>query len=111
MEKQTYEKPEMKFVALRNQDAVANKCWGIHDTNEHYSYDYSGQGYITFTIIGNSCSAEYSTICPTYINVPEEEKAAALQELLNVISQQDGSSAQPWKGSLVIPGDPDPSWS
>ena len=25
-----YEKPAMKFISLRSEEAVANTCWGYH---------------------------------------------------------------------------------
>ena len=28
-----YEKPALKFVELRNEEAVANTCWGYHGTD------------------------------------------------------------------------------
>lgn len=31
-----YEKPELKFVSIRNEEAIANICWGYHGTGTKF---------------------------------------------------------------------------
>ena len=47
---ETYEKPKMKFVSLRNEEAVANTCWGYHGTDTKLYCDVSGEGYFSFRL-------------------------------------------------------------
>lgn len=58
-----YEKPSMKIVSLRNQEAVADTCWGNHGTGVFdYFYDGTGKGYIKFQIDGGSCALQTGTL-------------------------------------------------
>lgn len=51
-----YEKLSLKFVELRNEEAVANTCWGYHGTGTKLYCDVSGEGYFSFQIAGGSCT-------------------------------------------------------
>lgn len=50
-----YEKPELKFVALRNEENVANTCWGHHGSGTRLYCDLEGEGWASFQIGGKSC--------------------------------------------------------
>ncbi len=122
MENKIYEKPAMKFVELRNEQAVANTCWGgtIEKQNLTWYYDTEGVGFISFQMKGKSCEGAQPINVYYYgedtdgdgkitkndncINASEAQKGELLEKL--------GGKANNWDGeSSLTPTEPHPSWS
>lgn len=108
-----YEKPALKFVSVRNEEAVANTCWGYGGTDTKLYCDIPGEGYVSFQIGNKKCSLDIINV--TYydgngIGTPaSSEQIAALDKILR---QSGGESGNPYsgEGSTVIPGTPG-DWS
>ena len=113
MKTEIYEKPMLKFASLRNEDAVANTCWGYHGTDTLLYCDIPGEGYFSFQIAGGSCTLNAINIIyydsegnrSTYTS---EQEAA----LMNILKEAGGESGNPYKGegSTIIPDHPG-NWS
>lgn len=119
MNKQNYTKPELKFVTLRNQESVAEKCWGNHGTGYEY-YDTMGKGYVGFTIAEGSCTTEGGQLevyyypekdtpkdqgTPIYAGHPKYAKQ--YEEFYKKLTEASGGSyGQPFKGEKDFPDDP-----
>lgn len=114
-----YEKPKMKFVALRNEETVANTCWGYHGTDTKLYWDIPGEGYLSFQIASGSCSigehgegvinVQYYTDEENYSGASSEQ----ISQLVAALMQSGGESGNPYKGegTTVIPDHPGSSWS
>ena len=124
MNTQNYEKPELKFVSLRNEDAVANTCWGYHGTTTKLFCDISDKGFVSFQIAAGSCTLNLINVMYygtdtngdgsiTKEDTPIEATESQIQELDNILRNSGGESGNPFKGEgdIVIPVTPDPSWS
>ena len=113
MVKEKYEKPAMKFVELRNEEAVANTCWGYHGTATKLYCDVSGEGYFSFQIAGGSCTLNAINII--YYdgrgNVSDYTQAQ-YDELMKILRSAGGESGNPYKGegTTIIPDHPG-EWS
>lgn len=119
MKNQSYEKPQLKFVSLRNQESVAEKCWGNHGTGYEY-YDTMGKGYVGFTIAPGSCTTEGGQLQVYYYpekDTPKEEGILIYKdhpqygkqytEFYNELQRVSGGSyGQPFKGEAQFPDDP-----
>lgn len=121
MNAKNYEKPELKFVSLRNEETVANTCWGYHGSDTPLYCDIPGEGYCSFQIASGSC--DLNLINVRYysdqnkdgkITSDEWDSATAEQEaaLEAVLKAAGGNKGQPFagEGSIVVEK-PDPSWS
>lgn len=110
---ENYEKPALKFVSLRNENAVANTCWGYHGTSQVLFCDIPGEGYCSFQIGSGSCNLNLINVMyydnSGNISAATAEQIAALTAEVN----KGGNNGQPYKGmgSIVIPDAPNPSWS
>ncbi len=110
MKYEEYEKPSMKFVELRNREAVANPCWNKGDTSTVYYYDSPGTGFISFTVTSSNCSLNDLNI--NYHDVPVENQAASRNALIDVIrTKVPGNFGQSWQQPDDIKDEPDPTWS
>lgn len=124
MNTQRYEKPELKFVSLRNEESVAETCWGFHGTNTKLYCDISGKGFVSFQIKAGSCdlnlvNVQYygedtnndGMISKDDHSVPATEEQ--FNELYSILVESGGNAGNPYKGegTIVIPDNPDPSWS
>lgn len=88
--KEIYEKPQMKFVDIRNQKNVAaGSCWSQEASagGKQWYYDYSGTGWVQFRLSGN-CNASNVAIVK-YFNVPESEMGRVLEELQSSLAQHE----------------------
>ena len=109
-----YEKPQMKFVSLRNEKAVANTCWGFHGTERELYCDIPGEGYVSFQIKAGSCALDLFNI---YYYDGDGNKIQATQEQFNqlqkILIDSGGNDGNPYKGigTIVLPDDPNPAWS
>lgn len=45
-----YEKPALKFVMLRNEEAMANTCRSCHGSDTELYCDIPGGGYVSFQV-------------------------------------------------------------
>lgn len=108
-----YEKPAMKFVKLRNQEEVANTCWGYHGTDTLLYCDVSGEGYFSFQIAEGPCTLNVINI--VYYDGEGKESAyteTQKNELMRILYESGGESGNPYKGegTIVIPDHPG-DWS
>ncbi len=115
--KVAYEKPSLKFVSLRNEESVANTCWGHHSSGKVLFCDTPGTGYVSFQIKNGSCTLDLINVT-YYVNksdsgTPVASGSDKYNELDNILRKTGGESGNPYKGegTTVIPGDPLPSWS
>lgn len=115
VENKTYQKPALKFVSLRNEEAVANTCWGGAGTTMTWYYNTSGTGYVSFQIASGSCTL--SLINVTYYDGQGNQSTlsssdALYDELYKALMSSGGESGNPFKGEGVnFPTTPDTSWS
>lgn len=110
---ETYEKPKMKFVSLRNEEAVANTCWGYHGKSTVLYCDIPGEGYCSFQIGGSSCTLNLINI--TYYdgnNKASQATSQQIAELEKILRASGGESGNPYsgEGTTVIPDHPG-QWS
>lgn len=113
MMKMKYEKPAMKFVEMRNEEAVANTCWGYHGTDTLLYCDVSGEGYFSFQIAAGACKLNAINI--TYYNgegKKEQYTDEQYTELVGILESAGGESGNPYKGegTTIIPDHPG-DWS
>lgn len=119
-----YEKPEMKFVLLQNEEKVAATCWGYHGTDTELYCDISDKGFVSFQIGAGSC--ELNLINVKYYGsdtnedgkiTKEDESVAAtneqIDELKVILKDAGGKEGNPYKGmgTIVFPDVPNPEWS
>lgn len=102
----------MKFVSLRSNENVADKCWGNHGKGVKY-YDTAGAGYVSFSISEGSCTTEGQLVVmyyeSKYDTTPEpiSEGHPAYDEFYaKLMSISGGSYAQPFKGESSFPDTP-----
>lgn len=90
-----YEKPDLKFVSLRNNGVVAaGNCWSDEASSggKTWYYDSAGKGYIEFTLDQN-CSGNLDglTSCEAHNYESEEDANEAIaylkDQLKNTIKQ------------------------
>ena len=108
-----YEKPALKFVELRNEEAVANTCWGYHGTDTKLYCDIPGEGYVSFQIAAGPCTLNLINV--TYYDSNGNAAAATkaqIDALDAILRKSGGESGNPFagEGSTVIPGTPG-DWS
>lgn len=108
-----YEKPAMKFISLRSEEAVANTCWGYHGTETLLYCDIPGEGYCSFQIGGGSCTLNLVNV--TYYDSEKNPTPATSEQLAildSILKKSGGESGNPYKGegSTVIPDHPG-EWS
>lgn len=121
MNAKNYEKPELKFVSLRNEETVAATCWGHHGSDTVLYCDIPGEGYCSFQIGGGSCTLNlinvwyYSDqngdgeITSDEHELANDDQVAALEAVLKAAG---GESGNPFKGEgSTVVEKPDPSWS
>lgn len=108
-----YEKPAMKFVELRNEEAVANTCWGYHGTDTLLYCDIEGEGYFSFQIAGGSCTLNAINIVyyDSDGNIGSYSQAQ-YDALMQILKSAGGESGNPYKGegTTIIPDHPG-DWS
>ncbi len=113
-----YEKPTLKFVSMRNEDSVANTCWGYHKKGTTLYYDSEGPGWMSFQIQDGSCTLNLINV--KYYKNSDDKKgesipsgSAKYKELDAILRATGGESGNPYagEGTTIVPGKPDPSWS
>lgn len=118
MKNQNYEKPQMKFVLLRSEEAVANPCWGNHNKpNQMVWYDTEGQGYVSFMAGGSSCTLEainvyYYTEKGDTTGDLLEKTDPLYKKMVDLLKTSGGESGNPFKGEGFSMGpEPPEEWS
>lgn len=116
MKMNEYEKPELKFVAIRSEKNVAKTCWGGHGKSDTWYYDISGEGFVSFQISPGSCALNLTNV--QYYKgegvegVLIDSMDPKYVELQDALVQSGGSDGNPFAGEGVdFPLKPDPSWS
>lgn len=108
-----YEKPTMTFVAVRNEEQVANTCWGHHGTGTVLYCDLPGQGYCSFQIAAGSCTLNMINVT-YYDGLGNQSPATAdqISQLTGILMSAGGESGNPFRGegTTVIEGGPG-DWS
>ena len=110
-----YERPALKFVSLRNENTVANTCWGHAGTSQVLYCDIPGQGYCSFQISSANCSLDILTNVMYYeYNGAEAAGATAAQQsaLKTVLIESGGSQGNPFRGEgtvVIVPPPDDPT--
>ena len=99
-----YQKPAMQFDGImKEQFSVGKNCWHLdaNKSNNEWYYDYEGRGYVSFTMGGN-CNRVIGLI-KEYYGVPEDEKAAVMDELQQGLAQHAFSPTH-FGTSAPLPG-------
>lgn len=116
MTRERYEKPAVKFVSLRNEETVANTCWGYHGSDTVLYCDIPGEGYCSFKIGGGNCSLNLTEVY-YYENSDSDGTAifdgdSRYTTLVTILKNSGGNQGNPYsgEGSVVIPDHPG-SWS
>ena len=113
MKIQSYEKPAMKFVSLRNESKVANTCWGGHGGSMKWYYDTEGPGYVSFQIGGGSC--DLNLINVTYYDSQgnaSDADTSKIEELNAALENAGGNKGSNFKGEdSIFPTTPGTEWS
>lgn len=119
----SYEKPKMKFVFLRNEEAVANTCWGHHSSGKTLYCDLPGTGFASFQIANGSCSLNLIHVMYygqdtdqdgsiTSNDTPVPANEAQIAQLKSILEQAGGNSGNPFNGEgTIVTEKPQPSWS
>lgn len=116
----TYEKPSMQFVSLRNEETVADTCWGHHGTNTRMYCDVSGEGFLSFRIADGSCTLNIIDVL--YHKGHDDKEGTSLTsaidpdgkmyaELEAILRKAGGESGNPYKGDDIEVGKPEEKWS
>lgn len=112
----TYEKPVIKFVSLKNEEAIANTCWGHHNKGTVLYCDIPGEGYCSFQIEEGSCALKLINV-KYYYGVEDQNGSEADKDqvaaLASILENSGGNQGTPYKGegTTVIIGGPSDKWS
>lgn len=109
MNKKNYKKPEVEFVALRAEKAVADTCWAYANNGQIFYYDYKGEGYLSLRlnkVQGNGCNGTTNVIDVVYYiggvkqNYVPDGALKEVQDAIEATKQGSGSgnSAEPFAG-------------
>lgn len=116
----TYEKPRMTFVSLRNEEKVANTCWGFAGKDNRLFCNIEGEGYLSFQIAAGSCDLNVINVVYHYFDEENDNAeltatptAAQLAELDTILRNSGGAAGNPYagEGTTVVPDGPKPTWS
>ena len=111
-----YKSPEIQFQDLEVREEVANTCWGYHGTDTKLYCDIPGEGYTSFQIDTGSCALNLIEVkyydgkgTVTNLNVGDEK----YNQLYSILVKSGGNQGNPFsgEGTVVIPDNPNPSWS
>ena len=112
--KRTYNSPEMHWVPVCSNSAVADVCWAYANNVKPFYYNTYGRGYAELYAMGGSCDKNVFFEIRYYPeDLSAEEKAIAEADMQKVIAQVTAEMPQKpnnYKGSGFSP-DVDPSWS
>ena len=112
--KRTYNSPEMHWVPVCSNSAVADVCWAYANNVKPFYYNTYGRGYAELYAMGGSCNKNVFFEIRYYPeDLSAEEKAIADADMQRVIAQVTAEMPQKpsnYQGSGFSP-DVDPSWS
>lgn len=118
-----YEKPAVKFVALRSREELADKCWGLKDKdyNSMFYYDIKGKGWLSFHLksASGNCGAPDAYEIKYYedknsqgVDLDKSGINFTENDLESILTQRGGNNGQPYSTiSSDFPSNPDPKWS
>ena len=112
--KRSYSSPQMQWVPIRSNRAVADVCWAYAKNTQPFYYNTYGTGYAELYAVGRKCDRDVFFEIKYY---PEdmtlEQKALADKDMQRVIAQVIASMPQKptnYKGSPFVT-DPGSDWS
>lgn len=112
--KRTYNSPEMHWVPVCSNSAVADVCWAYANNGKPFYYNTYGKGYAELYAMGGKCNKNVFFEIRYYPeDLSAEEKAIADADMQRVIAQVTAEMPQKpnnYKGSSFSPS-VDPSWS
>ncbi len=102
----------MKYVAMRNEEKIADTCWGHHGDGKTLYTDIPGPGYCSFQIGAGSCALNLINVKYVNKNITDNATQEQIKELSGILLTSAGSQGNSFKGEdAVIKPDPDPEWS
>jgi hypothetical protein len=112
--KRTYNSPEMHWVPVCSNSAVADVCWAYANNVKPFYYNTYGRGYAELYAMGGKCNKNVFFEIRYYPeDLSAEEKAMADADMQRVIAQVTAempNKPNNYKGSNFSPS-VDPSWS
>lgn len=112
--KRKYNSPQMQWVPIRSNRAVADVCWAHAKNVKPFYYNTYGTGYAELYAVGNKCNREVTFEIKYYPEtMTAEEKAAADADMQHVIAQVVAEMPQKptnYKGSPFV-DNVNPEWS
>ena len=112
--KRPYNSPEMHWVPICNNKAVADVCWAYANNVKPFYYNTYGRGYAELYAMGGSCDKNVFFEIRYYPDdLSAEEKAIAAADMQQVIARVTAempNKPNNYKGSGFSPG-VDSSWS
>lgn len=112
--KRTYNSPEMHWVPVCSNSAVADVCWAYANNVKPFYYNTYGRGYAELYAMGGKCDKNVFFEIRYYPeDLSAEEKAIAEADMQRVIAQVTAEMPKKpsnYKGSNFAPS-VDPSWS
>ncbi|MGN1032752.1 MAG: hypothetical protein ACI4PU_04760 [Intestinibacter sp.] len=111
-----YESPKMVFEEIRLNEEIANTCWGLASSGASSTvvyYDFSGKGWIEFTVAGDNCkqASNLTANIVGYVNVDSEDQNNAYTEFLNWWENTGSNGGSPFKGGSVYSESEPSGWS
>ena len=86
--KRAYNSPEMHWVPVCSNSAVADVCWAYANNVKPFYYNTYGRGYAELYAMGGSCDKDvYFEIRYYPSNLSEAEKAIARADMEKVIAR------------------------
>ena len=112
--KRAYNSPEMHWVPVCSNSAVADVCWAYANNVKPFYYNTYGRGYAELYTMGGKCDKNVFFEIRYYPeDLSAEEKAIADADMQKVIARVTAEMPQKpsnYQGSGFSP-DVDPSWS
>ena len=112
--KREYNSPEMYWIPIFSNRAVADVCWAYANNVKPFYYNTYGKGYAELYAIGDSCN---KNITFEIRYMPEDmsanDRALAEKDMQAVIARvmaEMPNNLSPYKGSIFAPS-VDSSWS
>ena len=112
--KRPYNSPQMQWIPICSNHAVADVCWAYANNVKPFYYNTYGRGYAELYAMGGSCDKDiYFEIRYQPDDLTAAEKALADADMQRVIAKviaEMPNKPTNYKGSGFSP-DIDPSWS
>ena len=112
--KRSYSSPQMQWVPICANRAVADVCWAYANNVKPFYYNTYGKGYAELYAMGGDCTKDvFFEIRYQPEDMSAEDKAAAERDMQEVIARVVAEMPQKpnnYKGSPFAPS-VDPTWS